>query len=108
MRLTSLLNQTKVWQDNHGNFVRIKDMELDYIYNVLALLERKADKIPAMMDRDMFADLLRLDVPDEVLHWHDVEVSKWRENPKLMMRTSPLYLSLFARALKIHSKAVRS
>lgn len=107
MRFTALLGQTKLWQRNDGTIIRIKDMELDHIYNVLAVLERRADKVPNVMDREMFSDLLRLDVPDEALHWHDREVERWRKDPKAAMRTTPLYLSLFARALKIQRKSVR-
>lgn len=49
------LNQTKVWVDRDGTDIKIKDIEEDYLFNILSWLHDNDDRI--YFTRNIIADL---------------------------------------------------
>lgn len=50
-----VLTQTEVWFDADGNEIRLEDMSLRYLKNVLGFLERRADRLKRAAEAQIWA-----------------------------------------------------
>lgn len=92
--MASYLNQTETWKTRDGRLIKLEDLELSHLKNIVAMLERKAETIEMVYSLNELGWLENMPMGDHAQDAFENALDERARNPVSWLRSMPLLREL--------------